>query len=95
MDQTNCKNCGAPLKHNNSRITKCEYCGTEYHQDIYGRLEEYYVTLEIFGKKRRFYMNNIEVEYLSDSFRTLDGELHQVRTGEEIRMELISCGFVD
>ena len=25
MSETNCKNCGAPIKHG-----KCDYCGTEY-----------------------------------------------------------------
>lgn len=90
MYQTNCKNCGAPLKYDNSKIIKCEYCGTEYHKDIYGKIEEYYVTLEILGKKRRFYINDMEIKYSSDSFRTLDGKMHQVRTGEIIRIELIS-----
>ena len=28
MFQTNCKNCGAPL-----RNYRCEYCGTEYRED--------------------------------------------------------------
>lgn len=29
MPDTNCRNCGAPVKGN-----RCEYCGTEYHDKI-------------------------------------------------------------
>lgn len=28
--QTNCKNCGAPLHFDENGKSKCEYCGTEY-----------------------------------------------------------------
>ena len=31
MPDTNCRNCGAPIKEN-----RCEYCGTEYHAEKEG-----------------------------------------------------------
>ena len=38
--ETNCKNCGAPLEHKPyETIVKCNYCGSEYHRDRFGRFE--------------------------------------------------------
>lgn len=75
--RTNCINCGAPLTG-----TKCHYCGTEYHLDDLGRLKEYYVKLEIFGRKMEFYVNAITIGYDNyEEFRNLNGGVARIKTG--------------
>ncbi len=59
---TNCKNCGSALHNQNSRICKCEYCGTEYHLDDLGRIEEYKVKLDVMGREMMFYISEIRCE---------------------------------
>ena len=91
--ETNCKNCGAPLEHKPyETIVKCNYCGSEYHRDRFGRFEENYINIEIMGKTRRFYIASISCEPNYDSFRTMDGYMHTVVVGEpNIEINLISC----
>lgn len=92
--ETNCKNCGAPLSHESySTIVKCGYCGSEYHRDRFGRFEENYITIEIMGKLRRFYIGTISYEPVFDySYRDIDGYLRTKLAGEPIiELTLISC----
>lgn len=60
--EINCKNCGAPLHYENN-LAICSYCGTEYHIDCDGRIEEYNVTLNVLGENKQFYISNIERLY--------------------------------
>ena len=75
--RTNCKNCGAPLHYDKNDYGKtaiCEYCNTEYHIDLYGRVEEYKVKLEIMGKIKEFYIGEWAMHPLcTDGYRGLDG----------------------
>lgn len=41
MRDTNCRNCGAPVKGN-----RCEYCGTEYGDESKARESYIHVTLD-------------------------------------------------
>lgn len=74
---TNCLNCGAVLHYdanNHERMAKCGYCGTEYHIDELGRLEEYKVKLMIGGQVREFYVESISCENAMPEFVScLDG----------------------
>lgn len=87
MNRTNCKNCGAPLPLGGSREIKCCYCGTVYKKDNYGRLEDYYVIIELFGKKMKFYISEIQCEPVYDTWR---GDLYTTKINEHIKLELIS-----
>lgn len=74
--RTNCINCGAVL-----HGTQCAYCGTEYHLDDLGRIKEYLVKIEIFGKKMEFYVNSIELSYDNyEGFRDLSGTVARIKT---------------
>ena len=72
---TNCKNCNAPLYYGEEPFTKCQYCGTEYHYDkiykktkmididnnIAKQIDERTIEIELYGKKKRFYISEIEI----------------------------------
>ena len=72
---TNCKNCNAPLYYGEKPFTKCQYCGTEYHYDkiykktkmididnnIAKQIDERTIEIELYGKKKRFYISEIEI----------------------------------
>lgn len=92
LKNTNCKNCGAPLKFDiKNHFATCKYCGTEYHLDDLGRVKEYQVELEIFGEKRKFYISKIMVEPSYVAFRDMNGDLTSERIGNEnIKIELIN-----
>lgn len=75
----NCKNCGAPLHYNlKNRMATCDYCSSEYHLDNLGIIEEYKVELDVFGKREKFYISNVEIENTCEEYRTLDGRLNRV-----------------
>ena len=92
--RTNCKNCGASLHYdetNYGKKVKCQYCRQEYHIDTLGRIEEYKVKLEIYGKVIDFYINSIEIKpdfyevtSLADNDRTFIQSNHS-----DINIELI------
>lgn len=88
---TNCINCGATLHYsNNDMICKCAYCGTEYHIDQLGRVNEYYVELEIMGQKRKFYIGELSFNKLYSSCgRSLNGKLMPNYITSKIEMKLI------
>jgi len=74
--RTNCINCGAVL-----HGTQCAYCGTEYHLDDLGRIKEYFVKLEIFGRKMEFYVNSIGIPYDNyEEFRDSSGTVARIQT---------------
>lgn len=76
-EHTNCLNCGAPLHYNETNYgstAKCSYCGTEYHIDKLGRVEEYKVKLKMHNKIISFYLVDmayepviLETTYLCDN----------------------------
>lgn len=87
----NCKNCGAPLHYDlKNRIATCEYCSSEYHLDNLGIIEEYKVELDIFGKREKFYIVNIEVERTYNDYRTVDGYMRRLPQKDTIKLELIN-----
>ena len=69
---TNCKNCGSALHNQNSKLCKCDYCGTEYHLDDLGRIEEYKVKLDVMGREMWFYISEIECEPITIDCTYLD-----------------------
>ena len=77
--QTNCKNCGAPLHYNETnygKTSKCEYCGTEYHIDKLGRIEEYKIKIEFMGEIKEYYIGHWEIHPIyRNAFRDIDGKL--------------------
>ena len=83
----NCKNCGAPL-HNG----KCEYCGSEYEFVPEINSFEQVIELYILGRKRKFYIGSVESMPITNSWRTLDGQIHHTLMGNEIQLNLISYG---
>lgn len=94
-NRTNCKNCGAVLHYDlENRLAKCAYCGSEYHLDNLGRIEEYKVELEILGQRRTFYINSISQEYDHCSFDCFgfdrSGKSYFIRTGGHLTLELVS-----
>ena len=93
--RTNCLNCGSPLHYNETNygsMSKCQYCGTEYHIDKLGRVEEYKVNIKLYGKIISFYVNSIECAY--DDFeveRNIIGRCATViRRDPRIKVELES-----
>lgn len=92
MDQTNCKNCGAALHFDREkRLAICNYCGTEYHLDNLGRIEEYMVELEIMGKRRKFYISSVTYEPVYSRLgRSVRGEISCIESEPIITLELIS-----
>lgn len=90
INSTNCKNCGGILHYHDKKAI-CEYCKTEYHLDNLGRLEEYKVELEIFGKRLQFYISEITCEPIYSEFRRLsDGTIFYREPRNNIKLELIS-----
>lgn len=96
FERTNCLNCGSPLHYDETSygsIAKCEYCGTEYHIDKLGRVEEYKVKIKIQGKIVDFYIEEMRVEYypMFDTTRDYKGRNQLVRNEHTtIKLELIS-----
>lgn len=93
MNNTNCLNCGAPLHYTETdygRISKCEHCGTEYHIDELDRVEEYKVKIKIMGEVVDFYIDNMKMYPLTDSWRDSKGELHRHLIKNIIELNLIS-----
>lgn len=88
----NCLNCGAPLNYGKSdyeNIARCVYCGTEYHIDRLGKIEEYKVKLMVFGKIKEFYICDLNFHNLCESYRTIVGQLATVESGSKIELRLI------
>ena len=85
MRLTNCKNCGAPLVDN-----KCEYCGSEY--EYISEINDFMQTIELYicGRKRKFYIGSVKYNPITESYRTLDGNLHCNNINDEIDLHLIS-----
>lgn len=101
---TNCKNCNAPLYYGNEPFTRCEYCGTEYHYDkIYKKtkmvdvdnnvarqIDDRTIELELYGKKRKFYIGNIDFEPISfDTYRDIHGFLVTQNVEYKAKVNLI------
>jgi len=85
MIRTNCINCGAPLKNG-----KCEYCGTEYHLDSLGQVNEYKVKVNIMGQEKDFYIGKIEKQSIfGDSYRDVSGNLITNKICDKLKLELI------
>lgn len=87
LNRTNCLNCGAPLRYDKTsygRSCKCEYCGTEYHIDEIGEVEEYTVKLKINGEIHKFYISDLEIHHLYN-----DGRLYQSKIGKKMKAKLI------
>lgn len=80
MTQTNCINCGAPLKNQ-----KCEYCGTEYYLDTLGQINEYKIKVNIMGQEKDFYISKIEKQSIfGDSYRDVTNKIC-----DKLKLELI------
>ena len=85
LTKTNCINCGAPL-----HSDKCEYCGTEYHIDNYGQINEYKVKLNILGEEKKFYIGKVEKNSIyGDCKRNINGTLTENKICDKLRIELI------
>lgn len=85
MKQTNCINCGAPL-HNE----KCDYCGTEYHLDNNGQINEYKVKLNIMGEEKEFYISKVEKNAIfGDAYRNMEGNLVINKICDKLKIQLI------
>lgn len=89
-----CKNCGAELSYDKAawgKKTRCRYCRTEYTIDLLGRVEEYKVKIEIYGKVMDFYISEVNVESSCiESTMLCDGRMSMVRGRPIVRLELIS-----
>ncbi len=87
---TNCKNCGAALHFDRKkRLAICDYCHSEYHLDDLGRIKEYMVELEIFGKRMQFYIDSIRVEpQCIESTRLCDSKCFVKTINNEIELTL-------
>lgn len=93
MNNTNCLNCGAPLEYKETdygRTSKCRYCDTEYHIDELGRVKEYKVKLKVMGEVVEFYISNMAMHPLTDSYRDGNGKLHRHLIKNVIELKLIS-----
>lgn len=91
--QTNCKNCGAPLhydKSNYGEIAKCEYCDTEYHIDLLGRIEEYKIKIEFMGKIKEYYIWDWEIKpIILDNYINSDGKMIRNKSIYKSKLTLI------
>ena len=91
--RTNCLNCGAPLKYKKEdygKSSNCEYCGTEYHIDLLGRIEEYKVKIEFMGKVREYYIGDWEmIPIHRNSYRNIDGRLNYIQPIYKSKLTLI------
>ena len=97
----NCINCGALLHYDETsygKLSKCKYCGTEYHIDMLGRVEEYKVKLKLYNKIIYCYVNSITVQPPEvDTFRTIDGKCHRyvLNSNPQIELNLFSYDMED
>lgn len=77
---TNCKNCGAVLKYDDTGKAKCEYCSSEYFMYDTKKVKEKKVTahctkicdgyeLELYGKKMKFYLAEVKTDVLLNQER--------------------------
>jgi len=97
LNQTNCLNCGAVLEYGTNdyeSIAKCHYCGTEYHIDRLGKVEEYKVKLQIMGAIHEFYISEVRLKnmYEPEIFRNLDGRVIMSNTymsAQQMELELV------
>ena len=96
-EKTNCLNCGSPLHYDETSygsIAKCQYCGTEYHIDKLGRVEEYKVKIKMQGKIISFYISTMKYELDNnfDCYRNFSGELCVIKRKIDptITLELVS-----
>lgn len=91
--ETNCKNCGGTIKHEiDKKRFICPYCGTEYHLDNLGRIEEYKVDIEIFGETKKFYISSAnmgESVVYSDTYRDINGNFKINKVKPKIKLTLI------
>lgn len=89
----NCLNCGAPLhygKNDYDNIARCVYCGTEYHIDRLGKIEEYKVKLVVFGKIHEFYISELEFYNIyEDVYRNIGGQIVTVESRPKIAIKLV------
>ena len=103
VERTNCLNCGSPLHYDETSYgstAKCEYCGTEYHIDKLGRVEEYKVKIKIQGKIVDFYIGEMSVTnrpFLDDTtFYDCKGRTMINKSIQpEIELRLISYNIED
>lgn len=90
---TNCKNCGAILHFSEKDYGKkaiCDYCHTEYHIDLLGRVEEYKVKLDVLGEIREFYIGEFITERIGlDGYRDFNGTLHWNYSKPKVKLNLI------
>lgn len=92
---TNCANCGAPLNFllEENGIVRCGYCGTQYHVNHDGvtpKIDEYYVEFDFMGKKRKFYIGDVEKHEIShNAYRNANGDLVVDRVSSKLKMNLI------
>lgn len=77
MRLSKCLNCGASINYNKVKngAYRCPYCREYYHIDQYGIVEEYKVKLKYGGKIVTFYIGNMEIEPVLDTYRTIDGKM--------------------
>lgn len=77
VKKSNCLNCGASINYNKIKngVYQCPYCREYYHIDQYGLVEEYKVKLRYGGKVITFYIGNMEIEPVYDTYRTIDGRM--------------------
>lgn len=93
MKYRNCCNCGAPLQFDRNKLEnyiKCEYCGTQYGLDENNEIKDYQIELLVHGKKRKFYISNLECHKIfNGSERNLAGELHTNVVKEKYKLVLV------
>ena len=59
-------------KQNYGSLYKCEYCGTEHHIDLLGRIEEYKVKLMWQGHLIEAYLNYVQFTPIFETFRSIE-----------------------
>jgi DNA-directed RNA polymerase subunit M/transcription elongation factor TFIIS len=100
-EKTNCLNCGATLHYDETQYgstAKCKFCGTEYHIDKLGRVEEYKVKLKMQNHIISFYIGSMIYEPAPmETYRTIDGDMHcaPVCSCPNITLELHSYDIED
>lgn len=63
---TNCKNCGAVLKYDDTGKAKCEYCSSEYFMYDTKKVTAHCTKihngyeLELYGEKMKFYLAEVQ-----------------------------------
>ena len=93
MKYRNCCDCGAPLQIDRNKLEnyiKCEYYGTQYELDENNEIKDYQIELLVNGKKRKFYISNLECHKIFNSARrNLAGELHTNVVAEKYKLVLV------